>query len=593
MTTVALSSLGGAGWQFFDANGVPLSGGKLYAYAAGTTTLATTYTSNTGVTANSNPIILDSAGRPPQQIWLVSDQSYKFVLTTPTDVSIWSKDNIPGIVGSAGFSAADIPYAPPFSGALTTGYTVEDKLAQTVSVKDFGAVGDGLTNDTAAFQQALDSGNPIFIPGGTYALSAKLTSANKAVAIYTDGGAILKWILGSATQGFDFTFNSLTTQTLNIGDIDLTTECEGGGTAIKAVWPAGPSGYNRLMTLGCIRIRGWEIPNQIGYWSYGVDVTNAWLSYCEALDFYGKETGGYTPLSTAAWVARGNTTDCRVYMRVRYALSGLLIAGFSEGFDISGSYFVACDYAVNCSGTATLNTPGLVWVGGHASCFRGAIRSVNILQGNVSDLLIYKRPDSPYNFIAFDLDNESIEWQISDCKVFSLNNPAGGTTTGIKDAGVNNISSNMRFALCNTDVELISTAAGFGHSFSRSDNLRGAIIRGSYNGQVWAYPWPALGTLTDYLDRLTANSATPSVLGCRQWSPGSGYIYTQNSSPTSITDLTGWFPGQEFVLEAGDANTTLVNSLTFVLIGGANIVMSNGQTVRMRRVNSTTWKQVA
>jgi hypothetical protein len=593
VAAVALSSLGGAGWQFFDANGNPLSGGKLYTYAAGTTTPATTYTSSSGATANANPIILDSAGRPSEQIWLDSNAAYKFTLTNSLDVPVWTKDNVPGIFADTVIEAANVEYNPPFTGALTSGYTLTDKLEQTVSVKDFGAVGDGVTDDTTAFQSALDSGQPVFIPGGTYALSSKLTSVSKPVAIYTDGGAILKWVVGSATQGFDFSFNNLTTDTLYIGDIDLTTECEGGGTAIKAAWPAGASGFSRLMTLGCIRIRGWDIPNQIGYWDYGVDTTNAWLSFCETLDFYGKVSGAYTPLSTAAWAARGNTTDCRAHMRVRYAEAGLLIAGFSEGFDISGSYFVACDYAVNCSGTSGLNTPGLVWVGGHASCFRGIVRAVNFLQGNTSDLLLYKRPDSPYNFIAFDLDEFSTEWQISDCKVFSLNNTGGGTTTGIKDAGVNNISTNMRFALCDTDVELAATASGFGHSFSRSDNLRGSIIRGSYNGQVWAYPWPALGTLTDYLDLLTVNSATPSVLGCRQWSPGSGYIYTQNSSPTSITDLTEWFPGQEFVLEAGDANTTLVNSASFLLIGGVNLAMTSGQTVRMRRVNSTTWKQVA
>ena len=67
---VALSSLGGAGWQFFDNSGNILSGGKLFTYAAGTTTPATTYTSNSGLTPNSNPIILDAAGRVTNQIWL-------------------------------------------------------------------------------------------------------------------------------------------------------------------------------------------------------------------------------------------------------------------------------------------------------------------------------------------------------------------------------------------------------------------------------------------------------------------------------------------------------------------------------------------
>ena len=50
--TVNLSPVAGAGWQFFDSDGGPLSGGELYTYAAGTTTPQTTYTSSTGLTAN-------------------------------------------------------------------------------------------------------------------------------------------------------------------------------------------------------------------------------------------------------------------------------------------------------------------------------------------------------------------------------------------------------------------------------------------------------------------------------------------------------------------------------------------------------------
>jgi len=68
--SVNLSPLGGAGWQFFDNNGVPLAGGLLYTYLAGTTTSAATYTSASGSIANSNPIILDASGRPPNEIWL-------------------------------------------------------------------------------------------------------------------------------------------------------------------------------------------------------------------------------------------------------------------------------------------------------------------------------------------------------------------------------------------------------------------------------------------------------------------------------------------------------------------------------------------
>jgi Domain of unknown function (DUF4183) len=93
---VFLSPVGGAGAQFFDNSGYPLTGGKLYTYAAGTTTLQTTYTTSAGNVAHTNPIVLDSAGRVPTgEIWLTF-AAYKFVLHTSADVLIATYDNIRG-----------------------------------------------------------------------------------------------------------------------------------------------------------------------------------------------------------------------------------------------------------------------------------------------------------------------------------------------------------------------------------------------------------------------------------------------------------------------------------------------------------------
>lgn len=79
--------------QFFDASGNPLVGGKLYTYAAGTTSLLATYTDDTGTVQAANPIVLDSRGEC--SIWLSSDK-YKFKLATAANVEIWTIDDING-----------------------------------------------------------------------------------------------------------------------------------------------------------------------------------------------------------------------------------------------------------------------------------------------------------------------------------------------------------------------------------------------------------------------------------------------------------------------------------------------------------------
>ena len=96
--SVNLSPVGGVAQQFFDNNGVILSGGLIYTYAAGTTTPQATYTTSTGNIAHTNPIVLDSAGRVPSgEVWLTSALIYKFILKTSGGVQIWSADNISGI----------------------------------------------------------------------------------------------------------------------------------------------------------------------------------------------------------------------------------------------------------------------------------------------------------------------------------------------------------------------------------------------------------------------------------------------------------------------------------------------------------------
>jgi len=200
--SVNLSLFAGAGWQFFDNNGVPLAGGLIYTYAAGTTTPQTTYTSSAGTIAQSNPIVLNSAGRVSVgELWVSEGLNYKFVLKDSTGTTIGTYDNINGTYVAADLAnTADATLGDALvgfrqsnaSGNLTgaIGRTVHQKLQESVSVLDFGAVGDGTTDDYSAFVAAITAlpttGGTLYIPATTankYYLSNTLT-INKQVRIF-------------------------------------------------------------------------------------------------------------------------------------------------------------------------------------------------------------------------------------------------------------------------------------------------------------------------------------------------------------------------------------------------------------------------
>ena len=179
MPTVSLSPLFN-GVQNFSAGGIPLSGGLLYTYLAGTTTPSPTYTDSTGATPNANPIVLDASGRPSSEIWILSS-AYKFVLMDSLSNVIATYDNI----------TSSYAYQPSGTGAVPT--TVQAKLSESVSVKDFGAVGDGVTDDTGAINlavAAVGEGGELRFPKSTYKFGA-LSAISKPIIIDLGGSRII------------------------------------------------------------------------------------------------------------------------------------------------------------------------------------------------------------------------------------------------------------------------------------------------------------------------------------------------------------------------------------------------------------------
>lgn len=83
---VYLSPIFGAGAQLLTSQGVVLAGGSINTYIAGTTTPQATYTDVTGLVSNGSSIVLDSAGRPPQEIWIPAGVSIKIIVLNSVGV---------------------------------------------------------------------------------------------------------------------------------------------------------------------------------------------------------------------------------------------------------------------------------------------------------------------------------------------------------------------------------------------------------------------------------------------------------------------------------------------------------------------------
>lgn len=208
--------------SFTTASGAPGVGYRLYTYIPGTSTPKATYTTSAAGVANANPVIADARGE--MTVYWVGD--YDVILKDASDVTIWGPErlNQPEALGTsaAGIAAAFVTLLTS-AGSTLIGYieagagailrTLQARLRDSVSMKGFGAVGDGATNDTAAVTLALATGVSLVIPQGDYlvdnltwtASNRKLIALGRVRFIKRANGPILTISGASNTlQGIEF-----------------------------------------------------------------------------------------------------------------------------------------------------------------------------------------------------------------------------------------------------------------------------------------------------------------------------------------------------------------------------------------------------
>lgn len=299
--------------QFFTSTGLPAAGYKVCTYTAGTTTPALTYTTSGLNVANANPVVLDSAGRA--NIFLAA-ANYKIALLLPsstttnctngTQSAVWTEDNIANneglvlaalqayeavLAGSTGSSL--IGFKQSGTGAVTR--TVQAKLRESVSVLDFGAVGDDATVNDTAFAAALAADVAVTIPPGTYVLSSPVTITTSGAQILCDNPVTTILKFTGATSGVVFSAAAASIQFGLVSNCQILSTNAGGGTGIY--FDGSAHGSNNFTALN-----NFVTTSGGGNWSVGIKGNQIETSTFQSNRVYGA-------LDTAISIVNSTSVD--------------------------------------------------------------------------------------------------------------------------------------------------------------------------------------------------------------------------------------------------------------------------------------------
>ncbi|WP_370599546.1 glycosyl hydrolase family 28-related protein [Pseudomonas nitroreducens] len=251
------------------------------------------------------------------------------------------------------------------SGATGAGYRkLSDKLSSYLDVRDFGAKGDGVTDDTAAFLAAIESGHSqLFVPPGTYLVTNSLPVRKRVFSVQGGGlsSTIMLFSPSSTAVLWDYIKDTTNKDVFSLCDMTLVTETAGIATAVRV---SGEIRADALQVNGANDasvIENVSMLSNTGYWQRGLHIRDTGGNHTTNLKVENNTVAQSTPGNSGILI---ESSDSRVALiraisatdtYVLRAHRSVEVRSFSSARPIESVYFsggelVGCNTGLYGSG---------------------------------------------------------------------------------------------------------------------------------------------------------------------------------------------------------------------------------------------------
>lgn len=399
--------------QFFDTNGSPLTSGYLYFGLPDQDPeqFPTQMYWDAAATVPALQPIRTISGYPSRAgspAILYGPASYSLRVRSSASVQILYAPSLGGVTTSAALAASDGAGLVGFiqAGAGSVARTALAKMRDLFNVKDFGAIGDGVADDTvpvqAAVTAALAAGATLRVPAGTYKLVNKITGTG-AFSLIGDGYGVSKFSWPSSstasTSGFEITVSGTAglSSSAEVKGVSFITAAAALGTALKVIGSASLAS-DRITPRLLVRdvfMRGATNPTSDG-WSIGLFADNCSKTIIDGYAFWGKVgSAGEPTYDSVAGIKYDNTVAASPHPTefsitnsfITYTQTSILTNDFEGGL-IRGNQLIATNVGVQCTGSASF--PHVDVSHNHINASTACILVQQMFELFITDNLLYK-----------------------------------------------------------------------------------------------------------------------------------------------------------------------------------------------------------